>query len=229
MRKLLALLMTLTLMASAASGEIEWPEGDGAGDSALYAYIQGVNETLLTLSAGQIDVLYECYPSFATFGRNGAELPDDFEMMIERDEAGLTGLTLRMTDLTAFVAVAAACIHQASPEAISLTEAMASAQGYVNLALASPEDSFEETIYPAQGEQPRIYGAYYPNQYHDRRNWMQLTLIFALPGSGDQGLLVVATPAPPEPTEGYFPYDGYNDHLSVYTSPTPEPDSAAME
>ena len=44
--------------------------------------------------------------------------------------------------------------------------------------------------------------AYYPNQYHDNANWMQLTIIFPQPGSVDGGLLLnndagpTATPDP---------------------------------
>jgi hypothetical protein len=58
-----------------------------------------------------------------------------------------------------------------------------------------------------------------------------MTLIFARPGSEDAPLgLAAATPAPAadEEYEGYFSKDNYN-HFEVFASPTPEPDSAAME
>jgi hypothetical protein len=91
--------------------------------------------------------------------------------------------------------------------------------------------SFEENVVALQGSQPRAYFAYYPNQYGDGKSWLQMTLIFARPGSNEAGLaLADATPAPntDEEYEGYFSQDNYT-HLEVFASPTPEPDSAAME
>ena len=91
--------------------------------------------------------------------------------------------------------------------------------------------SFEEEVIDLQGSQPRAYFAYYPNQYGDGKSWLQMTLIFARPGSEEAGLsLADATPAPhaDEEYEGYFSHDNYT-HLEIFATPTPEPDSAAME
>ena len=59
-----------------------------------------------------------------------------------------------------------------------------------------------------------------------------MTLIFARPGS-EGGALSVAGSTPPPPTgdeeyEGYFSQDNYA-HLEIFVTPSPEPDSAAME
>ena len=91
--------------------------------------------------------------------------------------------------------------------------------------------SFEETVSDLQSDQPRAYFAYYPNQYGDGRHWLQMTLIFARPGSEGGGIVLAdATPAPStdEEYEGYFSQDNYS-HLEIFATPTPEPDSAAME
>ena len=59
-----------------------------------------------------------------------------------------------------------------------------------------------------------------------------MTLIFPRPGSTDNNLALAGmTPAPSSEDieyEGFFAQDNYN-HLEVFATPTPEPDSAAME
>ena len=101
------------------------------------------------------------------------------------------------------------------------------AVGKVDPQLVKPDAE----VIDLQGSQPRAYFAYYPNQYGDGKSWLQMTLIFARPGSEEAGLsLADATPAPhaDEEYEGYFSQDNYS-HFEIFATPTPEPDSAAME
>lgn len=249
MKKIIALLSALLLLAGAvALADIAWPEPVNQGQMALQTYIGAVNDVLAVTGGGCIDVLHMLTPRYADLGVDGIEIPDDpfaevelpAEISVSLGDEGLHSIIVRMQDPDRFTQVAAACIHASSPNAISLEAATAIAGGYAAVlrgdlqeALNSPETamthSFEEEVNPNQGSQPRAYFAYYPNQYSDGRNWLQLTLVFALPGSADAPVIVPGATPPPEAADGvWLSQDNFN-HLEVFTSPTPEPDSAAME
>lgn len=172
---------------------------------------------------------------------DGAEFAQHAEITVNMNATGITSLVLRMDNLTNFALIGGALVQQTSPNSITLDEAVSAVQAYVRRVQESNGngvvESFEEQPILSQGTQTRLYGAYYPNQYHDNANWMQLTIIFPQPGSVDGGLLLnndagpTATPDPDgDEISGYFPFDGFQDsHLEVFVTPTPEPDSAAME
>lgn len=241
MKKLAALLLCL-LMMTPALAEIAWPASMTDGQAALRDYVDTVNRVLAESDGGVIDVQYELYATFASMGMNGAETSDLVEMYFLLGESGMHSLTLRICDADQFEQIAPACLHAASPDDIPLDEARKLAASYaavlrkdIETARANPSaamtHAFEEEVNDLQGSQPRAYFAYYPNQYGDGKSWLQMTLIFARPGSN--GALSVAgyTPAPDTGDveyEGYFSQDNYT-HLEVFATPTPEPDSAAME
>lgn len=239
MKKLAALLLCI-LMTTAALAEIDWPPALTSGQAALRNYVDTVNISLAQSGAGVIDMQYELYSAFASMGMDGAETPETVEMYFLLGEGGLHSLTLRMCDPDQFEKVAAACLSAAS-SAITPEDAQKITATYANVLRKDLADklssadamthSFEEEVNDLQGSQPRAYFAYYPNQYGDGKHWLQMTLIFARPGSADAPLgLAAATPAPDTDVEyeGYFSQDNYN-HFEVFASPTPEPDSAAME
>ncbi len=245
------LLMTLLLLTvnAAASQLIDWDTAAGQDLSAypavtqLKEYVSRVNDDLLQAGAGQIAPCYELYPTFASLGLNSAELPEHAEITVTMDDGGIVSLVLRMDSMTSFAQIGGALVHETSPDVISLDSAVAAVQSYVLRAQTLNDGgnaaSFEETVSELQGSQTRIYGAYYLNQYGDGISWIQLTIIFPLAGS-EGGLLTVETVVPTEEPDnstgegdeisGYYPYDGFQDnHLEVFPSDTPEPDSAAME
>lgn len=239
MKKLAALLLCI-LMTTAALAEIDWPPALTSGQAALRNYVDTVNISLAQSGAGVIDMQYELYSAFASMGMDGAETPETVEMYFLLGEGGLHSLTLRMCDPDQFEKVAAACLSAAS-SAITPEDAQKITATYANVLRKDLADklssadamthSFEEEVNDLQASQPRAYFAYYPNQYGDGKHWLQMTLIFARPGSADAPLgLAAATPAPDTDVEyeGYFSQDNYN-HFEVFASPTPEPDSAAME
>lgn len=248
-RAALLVLMTMLVCAVAwASGDIDWDTpaagqnlSGNAAVEMLKDYIRRVNETLISSGAGKIDPCYELYPTFASLGLDGAEFAQHAEITVNMNATGITSLVLRMDNLTNFALIGAALVQQTSPNSITLDEAVSAVQAYVRKVQESNGngvvESFEEQPILSQGTQTRLYGAYYPNQYHDNANWMQLTIIFPQPGSVDGGLLLnndagpTATPDPDgDEISGYFPFDGFQDsHLEVFVTPTPEPDSAAME
>ena len=235
MKKLAALLLCLMLLTTALA-DIAWPASLTSGQARLRSYVEDVNLTLTQLGGGTIDMQYELYSTFASMGMNGADTPETVEMYFLLGDAGLHSLTLRICDADQFELVAAACLASSSA-AISVDSARELTAKYAAIMRkdqANPDamtHSFEEDVIDLQGSQPRAYFAYYPNQYGDGKSWLQMTLIFARPGSEDAGLgLADATPAPntDEEYEGYFSQDNYT-HLEVFATPTPEPDSAAME
>lgn len=237
MKKLAAMLLCLLMITAAALADIAWPEGQTAGQQQLQSYIELVNATLLTTGGGQIDVLHGLTSRRADLGMDGLALPDDpfaeydppAEISVIMGDEGLHSVVLRMQDPDRFALVAAACIHAASPGAVSIQSAAAISGAYAASVKAAPNLGFEETVNDIQGAQPRAYFAYYPNQYKDDHNWLQLTLVFARPGSADAPVIVPATTPAPESGDGvWLSQDNYT-HLEVFASPTPEPDSAAME
>ena len=235
MKKLAALLLCLLMMTSACA-EIQWPAAMTSGQAALRNYVDTVNLTLAQQGAGVIDMQYELYTAFASLGMDGADAPETVEMYFQLGDGGLHSLTLRLCDADRFEKVASACLAAAS-STISLESARSLVAGYADVmrkdkATDDMTHSFEEPVNELQSDQPRAYFAYYPNQFGDGNSWLQMTLIFARPGSAVNDLAVAGL-TPPPPTEdveyeGFFAQDNFN-HLEIFTTPTPEPDSAAME
>lgn len=235
MKKLISLLLCL-LMLSSSCAEIQWPAAMSSGQAALRNYVDTVNLTLAQQGAGVIDMQYELYTAFASLGMDGADAPETVEMYFQLGDGGLHSLTLRLCDADRFEKVASACLAAAS-SAISLESARSLVAGYADVmrkdkATDDMTHSFEEPVNELQSDQPRAYFAYYPNQFGDGNSWLQMTLIFARPGSAVNDLAVAGL-TPPPPTEdveyeGFFAQDNFN-HLEIFTTPTPEPDSAAME
>lgn len=237
MKKLAALLLGLLMITAAALADIAWPDGLTAGQQQLKDYIGRVNAALAVSGGGQIDVLHWLSPGMADLGMDGLELPDDpfaeydppAEISVILGDEGLHSIVLRMQDPDRFALVAAACIHAASPTAVTPASASAIASAYAGSIKAAPNQGFEEAVNDIQSAQPRAYFAYYPDQYKDEHNWLQLTLIFARPGSPDALVIVPATTPAPQVTDGVWLSDDNYTHLELFPNPTPEPDSAAME
>lgn len=237
MKKVLLLMLCASLLACAALADMAWPAGLTPGQQQLRSYVDQVNGTLQTTGGGTIDVIHDLYPGFADLGMDGLELPDDplaeydpqAEISVTFTDEGLYSLTLRMQSPDRFALVAAACIQAASPEGTSLEAATGIASAYASKVRSNPGLGFEEPVNEIQGAQPRVYFAYYPDQYKDLHNWLQLTIIFARPGSGSAPVIVPGSTPAPESADGvWLSQDNYS-HLEIFPSPTPEPDSAAME
>lgn len=239
MRKAMALLLLLMMIAGTALAEMRWPRLNTVGQEQLQGYVQRVNENLTVQGQGTVNSIFEFYETFATMGMTAmenAEVPEDVEMTFLLDASGLQVLQLRVSDAGRFAPIAAACLQAASPTAIALETALAEASGYVQRTLEAPYTAFADEVNTMQGTAPRVYFAYYPNQYSDGVDWRQMTLIFPLPGSVDAPLAVTPEPVAGVDVDGNEVYSmntrtyekGYQ-HLEVFITPTPEPDSAANE
>ena len=239
MRKLAALLLALMMTATTALAEMNWPKLTTAGQEQLRDYVARVNDDLTSLGQPTVNTIFEFYETFATMGitaQDNAEVPESIEMTFLLSAEGLMSLQLRVSDAGRFAAVTAACVQASSPTAITLETALTDANQYLQRTLENPYGAFADEVNPMQGTSPRVYFAYYPNQYADGVDWRQMTLIFPLPGSADAPLAVTPEPAAALDADGNEVYsmntrtyeEGY-DHLEVFLTPTPEPDSAANE
>lgn len=236
MKRIAALLIVLMFLPLTALADIIWPD-QTAGQMMLKTYVELVNENLVRAGQNPVNALFECYPTFAAMGIVSSEdvtIPEDVELTFVLTEGSISSLQLRVSDPSRFAAIAGSCLQAVSPDAITLEAAMTEPAAYAQKAIDTPTDSFEDTVIELNGEFPRAYYAYYPNQYHDGISWLQLTLIFPL--AGLQGSAVAVTPPPEDDKHSYYEsdeYDGYEydggTHLEIFTTSTPEPDSAAME
>lgn len=239
MRKVTALLLTLMMITGTALAEMKWPRLKTAGQEQLRDYILRVNEDLTAQGQGNVNSIFEFYETFATMGvtaADNAEVPEQIEMTFLLNAEGVQTLQLRVSDAGRFAPMAAACVRASSPAAITLETALAEANAYVQRTLEAPYTTFADEVDTMQGVSPRLYFAYYPNQYADGVDWRQMTLIFPLPGSPDAPLAVTPEPAAALNADGNEvysmntrTYEEEYQHLEVFLTPTPEPDSAANE
>ncbi|MGN0778912.1 MAG: hypothetical protein ACI4MJ_07185 [Aristaeellaceae bacterium] len=239
-KRLAAVLVSLLLLPLSALCDIAWPDETPAQQQ-LHAYISRVNDNLTQLGQPSVNRLFECYSSFAVLGMASSEdafIPEGVEMTFTMGEDDLQVLQLRVSQLDSFAALAASCIQASCPEVMTLQDALSAPTLYMQQALNSPADSFEDTVDSTLGgPSPRMYYAYYPNEYSDGVNWLQMTLVFPLGGTANVAPSATLTP-PPSDTSYYddnaetgyegYDYDGGN-HLEIFTTATPEPDSAANE
>lgn len=230
--RFLSCLCALMLLCAGASAELAWPAMSTPGQQLLQAYVETVNMNQSQQGAGLINSIFECYSSFAVMGvtaQDGSSMPEGLELTFTLNQDSLDTLQLRVSDPSRFAAMAASCIQAASPDAVTLAEALEAPAARAKQAAENPGNSFEDEVIDLNGLAPRVYYAYYPNQYRDGVNWLQMTLIFPLPGADDADVITAETPAPAgsEEYEGYE-YDG-GTHLEIFVTATPEPDSPAGE
>lgn len=236
-KRILALLCAL-LLPAAALADIVWPTPPSEGQAELQAYIDLVNQNQAQQNQQPVNSLFECYPTFASLGitaQDMAEIPEGVEMTFTLEDGHLDTLTLRVSSPGSFAALAASCIQAASPEA-TLEDVLTDPTYHAECATNSPNNSFEDAVELANGLTPRVYYAYYPNQYKDGVDWLQMILIFPMPGA--EGSSLSATPTPDagstwhdeeyDSDYGGYEYDG-GTHLEIFTTATPEPDSPAGE
>jgi len=240
MKRLAALLGALMMILSCAKAELKWPPLTTDGQNAMKSYVERVNANLAAQGLAPVNSIFECYAGFATMGATAldqAEIAENMEMTFTLDNTRLLTLQLRLNDSALFTAAAAACLQAAVPDSLALQDAKAEPSVYVERILRAPYTAFEDEVDPTPGSALRAYWAYYPDQYSDGVNWLQMTLVFPLAGSSAS---VVLTPVPDtgaaadedvmygDNTVFDEDYEKFS-HLDIVLTPTPEPDSPAME
>ena len=234
-----ALLMMVPVFAGA---DMEWKlETDG--QKLLKEYTEHVNQLLMQAGEMPVNSLFEIYPGFAVMGitqEADAETPEDIEITVDLSQQTILSLELRVCDLDRFPTIAGCLILALYGDGITEEEAFRIPLDRVQQAKAAPTNSFEEPVEKLNGTIPRFYYAYYPNPYHDGNNWIQMTMVFPMEGTWDGNGMIVGEEGNGEGTgmlpeeeadpdyEGYYASDDY-EHLEIFTTPTPEPDSAAAE
>ncbi len=224
---LLCLLLPWTALA-----ELSIPT-DTAGQVALADYLGRVNTHLAENGMPQVNSSFGCSETMAIFGitkEDNAEIPENVELTFSLFEDCLNSVELRVADPEVFRYVAAACL-KAVDETMTWDDAMKWVKHHADQAKNDPNTSFEDKIQEGNGTAPRAYFAYFPNQWQDGVNWVQMTLFFPIPGSSES---MTVTPTPPPVVEDL---EGYNDirsedtfiHFETNVTPTPEADSPAWE
>ncbi len=231
--------LLLILLLPRAGADIVWPENT-EGQRILKAYVAEANGFLLEQGEPGINSLFEAYPGFEVFGITElpeAEVPENVEITANLFSGAINNLQIRVSDFSRFPRICAAFIQALAPGTISREEALEVPSQRMQRAARNPENSFQDEVVELNGTAPYIYYAYLPNQYHDGINWLQMTIIFPLEGYWNGETVSVAAQTTPQAE--YHPeysedYEGgnYEDeyvHYEVFTTGTPEPDSAAAE
>ena len=240
-KKIAGLLAVLLILLTAAGFCTELPWNIRTeGQAMLKAYIDQVNLALAEQGEAQVNSLFEQYEKLAVLGiteRDDSPEPEGVEITVSLLPKTINQLQLRVNNTGRFPSIAAAFLRALNPEATTLKAAMEIPKAKADKAAKNPQTSFEDEVEELNGTQPRVYYAYYPNQYQDGVSWLQMTIIFPLEGTWD-GISVstaaTVTKAPDTYSgndanyDGYFSQDDYT-HLEYFSTPTPEPDSAAAE
>ena len=242
-KRLAALLAALALLmgtaAASAASSLSWKETT-PGQTMLKEYITGVNAFLVERGELEINTCFEMYPAQAVLGITSApnaETPESVEVTAKMTYDSINSVELRVSEITRFPAIASAFLQALYPDTMTPEQAKAAPEERTRQALKNPENSFEDEVEELNGTTPRMYYAYWPDQYHDGVSWIQLTIIFPLAGYWEGiGIIDGATPTKAPDTysgndpeyEGYFSRDDYS-HYEFFTTPTPEPDSPAGE
>ena len=238
-KRIAAGMAALLLIPAVALASLAWRE-DTPAMQLLKQYTENVNRLLSEAGSPPINSLFSNYPSQTVMGitmEDNAEIPEGVEITVDMSYDNLVKLQLRVNDTTRFPVIAAALIRALYGETMTQEEAIRIPAERAKRAEQDPQSSFEEPVEELQGTIPRVYYAYEPNPYHDGVNWIQMTLIFPMAGAWNGEGLIIGTeetlgqPAPDDADpdyEGYYSTDDYQ-HLEVFSTATPEPDSAAAE
>ncbi len=238
-KALLALAAALILLPARVIGsEITWKQ-DTPAQMLLRDMVNRADVFLKEFGERPINSLFEMYDSFAVFGitlEDGADVPEEVEITCRLYRDVPNTLQVRVSRAERFPAVAAAFLRAVSPD-LTAEEALRDPQKHARHAMEQPANSFEEHVEELNGTAVRVYYAYFPDQYYDGINWLQMTVVFPLAeywSSADMESSVSGTPGPSVPEdadpeyEGYFSRDDYS-HFEIFATETPEPDSAAKE
>ena len=238
-RVLLGILIAAMMIPAVCGAELSWTT-DTPAQQQLKNYIESANQYLKEYGELPVNRIFEMYPVIATLGivkDPKAEAPEDVEITVNLLADRINSLQLRVCDAERFPQIAAGLIRGLYKENITPENAIKAAGELAEKATKEPKNSYEEPIEAMSGRIPRFYYAYYPDQYHDGRNWLQMTMIFPMDPEWTGGDMIVGEEyikgvdpdsGVSEDYEGYYSEDDYS-HFEVFVTATPEPDSAAAE
>ncbi len=237
-KKFAAVIAALLLIPVVATAGMEWKE-DTPALKILKTYTENVNKLLMEAGEHPINSLFSCFPSMTVMGiteEDDAEIPEGIEITAELYYDAINSLQLRVNDPERFPVIAAAILRALYGDSMTQEEAVSIPKERAKKAKLDPASSYEEPVDEMNGNKPRVYYAYYPNQYQSGTNWLQMTLIFPITGEWDGEGLILGTETDREyvPEDADPDYDGFMQdddytHYEVFSTATPEPDSAAAE
>ena len=241
------LLILLLLMTGSSFADLKLYDKTPA-QKMLATYITNVNSFLEENGEAALNRVFDQQNTVVELGITDSD--EDFEPDVVVDiylrYDTLHYLVLRVNSTERFPAVAGAFLRALNPMTMSRAESLKKPTERAKKAAANPQDSFadhEFDIYAEKdqeilnGEKPQTFYAYYPDQYHNNENWLQLMIIFPLKGYWSEETGVINdqdTKGMDRDSDMDAEYDGYYasddyEHLRIFTTPTPEPDSAAAE
>ena len=240
-RRIIWLITAMLLLPVIALSGTKWRK-DTEAQIVLKEYTDRMNDLLTEHGESPVNTLFELFPGFAVMGitmEDDAEIPENVEITVNLTSDSLNNLQLRVSEIYRFPVIAAAAIKALYGESMTWEDALRIPSERAKKAAENPSNSFEEPVEEMNGTMPRTYYAFYPDQYHDKTDWIQMTLIFPIAGTWDGEGLILGTEdeyktsmLPEEEADpdydGFFSKDDYS-HLEVFTTATPEPDSAAAE
>lgn len=242
-RSLVVLFFTVMMAwmpARSLSAEIQGFPENTAGQRMLKQYAEKANLFLIQQGEMGINSVFESQRSMVVFGitsQPGEFVPEGVEITARLYENSINTLQVRVNDFSRFPRIAASFIRALTPDSMSMKEALDEPTKRMQKASKAPKNSFEDQVETLNGTVPYIYYAYYPNQYHDEVNWLQMTIVFPMEGYWDGTSILSGTQVTDAPWvdedqdadyEGYESEDDYV-HYEIFVTPTPEPDSAAAE
>ena len=238
-RRLVSGILVIIIMLSPGFADMQWKQ-DTPAQQILKHYIESANGILKEQGEIPVNSLFEMYNGFAVLGitqESDAETPEGVEITVRMYYDSLDILELRVSDITRFPVIASALIEAMYGDYTPGEKLLAIPAARAEQAAEEPSRSFEEPLDDMNGTMPRIYYAYFPDQYRDGVNWIQMTIVFPMAGAWDgESILLGQTEEKgvdpdsgvSEDYEGYYSSDDYS-HYEFFTTPTPEPDSAAAE
>ncbi len=239
-RKFLASLGILLFLPVLATAELQWRETTPAM-TILKQYTENISRLLTENGEQPVNSLFANFEAETVMGitaEDDAEIPEEVEITVRLYYDSLNSLELRVSRLDRFPVIAASILKALYGEQLSWADALRIPAARTGKAKENPGDSFEEPVDEMNGTIPRVYYKYEPDPYHNGVSWMQMTIIFPINGVWDGNGLILGTQddgtyqdpkdeGDPD-YEGYFSRDDYV-HFETFVTPTPEPDSAAME
>ena len=249
-KRILVLLLALTLMTGNSLADLRLRNSTPA-QKMLITYMQNVNRFLLENGEQEVNKIFDQQNSLVEMGitlTDDAFIPEHITVTVHLKYDNVYYLVLRVDDTERFPQVAGAFLRALNPETMTQETSMKTPAERAQKAAKNPSSSFEDYEFDRyedidsqilNGVRPQTYYAYYPDQYHDGVNWIQLMIIFPLPDYWDaeKGVITQTSEDTPEQyydddgdemTDWYFPEDNFT-HIETFATPTPEPDSAAAE
>lgn len=242
------LILALLLLAGNSLADLKLKNTTPA-QKMLATYIANANDFLTENGEAEINRIFDEQNTVVELGITDSDEDYEPDVVVDiylRDDS-LHYLVLRVNSVNRFPAIAGAFLRALNPKTMTKEESLKKPTERARKAAANPADSFADhafDIYAEKeqeilnGEQPQTFYAYYPDQYHNGENWLQLMVIFPLQGYWNEETGVINYEEQPKVQDrdsdqdaqydGYYATDDY-EHLRIYTTPTPEPDSAAAE